>query len=159
MILGQAVDAVSGNDVGKALVVEGQGIDNRFGKDDGGRSLDRLAVDDPGTGTGKVQVADAAFRIDVSAVEIDDSSVLSIDRKDNAVVEDLIAFGVEDAKVFQGFDYFRILGQDVFEAAVDKACAEVGEGLVVLYSSAFQVFQALWVFCEGVLVVADHPGQ
>ena len=125
MIIGQAVDAVAGNDVGKALVVEGQGIDDRFGKDDGGGAFDRLAVDEAGPGTGQIEMADTVFRIDVAAIEVDDSAVLVVERKDHAVIEDLVAFLVQDAEILKGLDYLRIVRQDVLQAAVDKACAEV----------------------------------
>ena len=142
MIISQPVDAIDGNDIGEALIIQGYGIDNRFGKDDGRASFYRLAVDDPGTGTGKIQMADAVFRVDVSAVKVDDCSVLVIDREDNAVVEGLVAFLVEDAKVFQSLDDFRIIRQDVFQAAVNKAGAEVGERLVVCNTPVLEVIQA-----------------
>jgi hypothetical protein len=67
------------------------------------------------------------FRVDVSAVKIDDCPICIIDRKDDALVEDFVAFGIEDAECFQRLDDGRIFGQDVFEAAIDKANAKVGE--------------------------------
>jgi hypothetical protein len=48
MILGYPVYPIGGNDIGKALVVQGYRIDNRFGKDNGSASWYRLAVDEPG---------------------------------------------------------------------------------------------------------------
>jgi hypothetical protein len=65
-------------------------------------------------------------RVDVSAIEIDDGSICVINGKDDAVVEDFVAFGIEDAEIFQRLDDGRIFGQDLFQAAVDKARAEVG---------------------------------
>jgi hypothetical protein len=60
-------------------------------------------------------------RVDVSAIEIDDCPICIIDRKDHAVVEDFVAFGIEDAERFQRLDDGRIFGQDLFEAAIHKA--------------------------------------
>ncbi len=104
-------------------------------------------------------MADAVFRVDIAAIKVDDCSVFVIDREDNAVVKGLIAFLVEYTQVFQCLDYFRIVRQDVFQAAVHEAGAEVGEGLIVLYPSAFQILQASLIFSKGVLIVANDTGQ
>jgi hypothetical protein len=58
-------------------------------------------------------------RVDVSAIEIDDCPICIIDGKDDAVVEDFVAFGIEDAERFQRLDDGRVIRQDLFQAAVD----------------------------------------
>jgi hypothetical protein len=59
-------------------------------------------------------VADPVFRVDVSPVKVDDCSICIIDRKDDALVEDFVAFGIEDAERFQRLDDGRIFGQGSF---------------------------------------------
>ena len=160
MIVQKAVDAIQGDYVLEALVVEGERVYDRFGEKDRLRPFHRLAVDQAGAGAGKVEVRYARFLVDAAAVEVDDSAVLVMERKDDAVVKGLVPFLVEDADPLQRLLYLFILGEDLQQGPVDVASAEVGQAPVV-GDAAFvlEVVDPALVQGERVLVVGNHAGK
>jgi hypothetical protein len=96
---------------------------------------------------------------DVAAIEIDHSTILVIERKDNAVIEYFVALLVEDAQLLQGLYDVFIIGQDVPKGTVDEANAEVFQALEIVDASFLEIVQALAVFTKGMLIIINHPGQ
>jgi hypothetical protein len=83
-----------------------------------------------------------------------------IHREDDAVVEVLDSFPVQDADPLQGLQDLFVPGKDLEQRAVDEAGPEVGCGAVVGDAPVMlEVVQAALVLGEGVLVVGDHAGQ
>ena len=56
MVVGEAVDAVAGDDIPEARIVKGQGVDDGLREDEGRASPGRLEVEDALSRTRKVEV-------------------------------------------------------------------------------------------------------
>ena len=94
VVINKAVDAVNRDYVFKALVVQGQGVDDGFGQDNGLGAVHRLAVDQAGPGTGKIKMRCPGIFADVAAVKVFYGAVGAVEREHHAVVEEFVALGV-----------------------------------------------------------------
>ena len=139
-------------------IVQGQGIDDGSGQNNGFASFQRLAVEDPSSWPRQVNVIHLSIR-NLSPVKIHAIMVLIEDGEDHAAIKDLLTFCIQDPDLLEGFPNLPFAGDGIQQGAIAEAHLKIREDLPVGNPLGLEVFRTPSIFAKALMIKGDHPVQ